>query len=789
MAHPVFLSYARSASASQVRAVFDRIGGEAEGTAFLDTSDIEHGDRFPQRLVDALLAAQVIVIFPTPLYFRRWYCLLELRVARAAFQLSLEMPNLTPAEREALLAPIVVALPPAGMPTDLDRLPPALQGTNWPSVDDPDAVAALVRTKLDRSTESVGNLLSRVGAGSIRDELLEATRLPPPRLLDSERIAPEEMRLSIGEAFVGRADELWRTDDLLVGRGPDAAPPVVWIEGGGGVGKTQLAVEYLHRFGPKRFPGGLFWIDADVDPVSLEARQHEILTALDPATPPLVVYHDPDRVRSVAKDLRQAASRLPTDRPALFVVDNVPEPEPGRPPAPLRSWCPVVGVAPVLATSRSRVSPGERGSIARVALDILDEGAAVALLTRAVRGRAALADEEWLAIANWVGRLPLALELLNASVAYGAVSAASLLDASRTRETSASLDEGMDSLRFTVPEGTLRGVTEAFSMSYDRLTPTEQQAARMLAWLAPDPIPEALLDTLGAPPFTGGARAVLVHRSFVLRLDSGDIPVFGSMHRVLASFLRTRSTGGTEELRRVGSALVEVMTPVRVQDPAEWRLMNLFVPHALAVFERGAEPDEDAVRLYVDLGVMIGLLLQAQGYNVRAESVVRQAFDVSERVLGGEHAATLTAMNNLGMALQSQGDMAGARALQEQVLEISRRALGEEHPDSLIAMNNLAMSLYLQGDFAAACDLQQQVLDASLRTLGTAHPSTARAIGNLAMTLQSMGDLASARDLQQEVLTITRRTLGEDHPYTLSSMGNLAMTLHLQGELPAASEL
>lgn len=58
---PVFISYVRIESRNQAVALHTALGG-AEGLAFLDTEDIEHGERFPERLASALLGARVIVL-------------------------------------------------------------------------------------------------------------------------------------------------------------------------------------------------------------------------------------------------------------------------------------------------------------------------------------------------------------------------------------------------------------------------------------------------------------------------------------------------------------------------------------------------------------------------------------------------------------------------------------------------------------------------------------------------------------------------------------------------------
>jgi len=58
---PVFISYARSASVADAKALKGRLGD----LAFLDTRAIEDGNVFPQRLLDGLLEASVVVIFAT----------------------------------------------------------------------------------------------------------------------------------------------------------------------------------------------------------------------------------------------------------------------------------------------------------------------------------------------------------------------------------------------------------------------------------------------------------------------------------------------------------------------------------------------------------------------------------------------------------------------------------------------------------------------------------------------------------------------------------------------------
>ncbi len=79
MSKNVFISYSRSASATHAQALAARLGD----LAFLDTGTIDDGEQFPQRLLDGILDASVVVIFATKAYSESRFCRLEMRLALA----------------------------------------------------------------------------------------------------------------------------------------------------------------------------------------------------------------------------------------------------------------------------------------------------------------------------------------------------------------------------------------------------------------------------------------------------------------------------------------------------------------------------------------------------------------------------------------------------------------------------------------------------------------------------------------------------------------------------------
>lgn len=357
LAFPVFISYARQASRAHALALHRALGG---GVAFLDTEEIEQGERFDERVVDALFDAQVVVVLAEPVYFTRWYCLLEFGVARRPYLDAAERPESTPAQRAEAIRSLVIALPTAGAgPKLTERFPALLDDVDWPAMDDTAAVARHVRARLAANPPTLRDRYLAWGDPALeRARLLSATRLPQPVALGAIPIVrPPGLQGSIGDAFVGRADDLWRVHDVLTtrrGSMATAAGLTGSVEAGGGFGKTRLAIEYLHRFAAREFRGGLFWIDAEDD---AELQLYDVLRALDPGAVELA------EVRRQQGGIRSAVARAvralpPGSPPPLFVIDNVPEPEPGQAPLPLDTWCPVLGEVAVLATSRRHVSTG-----------------------------------------------------------------------------------------------------------------------------------------------------------------------------------------------------------------------------------------------------------------------------------------------------------------------------------------------------------------------------------------------------------------------------------------------
>jgi tetratricopeptide (TPR) repeat protein len=525
-------------------------------------------------------------------------------------------------------------------------------------------------------------------------ELLSDTRvlpLPPLRFGELPCNA-DKLRPSIRDAFVGRADEMWQLHDALSTTrmgGADVAALTGALQGGGGFGKTRLAVEYAWRLGPSAYPGGVFWIDAsESDQVSMELR-HVLRAAVEPRERALVdELPEPDLRHAV----RAALCTCAADGEVLFVVDNLPECLPGAALPALDHFCPALGDVTCLITSRNLHGFG--GSVQAVSVDVLDPDSAVALLTRGVK-RDRLSSDDWRAIAEWTGRLPLVLELLNGMLTMGGAEPAEVLARSREREVAAEVDRYASALRGQVPDRDLRTTSQVFLLSFEALDEASRQVALRLAWCAPDPIPQELLSALTGEEDLDRVRAQLVGRSFLTRTrEQGAF----RMHRVLASFLRGMSDA-PEHPRAVLVALAVVFTAATEQR----ELALALIPHVEAQVRPLEGPGSEGFGPWRPLGNALTTVAEQEADRQPLLLLIRLRKGQLARAQDPESEDWAEAMGNLGTALARLGEREGDGARLEEAVGAYRAALRVRTEERLplqwaTTQNNLGNALLSLGE-------------------------------------------------------------------------------------------
>jgi len=170
-----------------------------------------------------------------------------------------------------------------------------------------------------------------------------------------------------------------------------------------------------------------------------------------------------------------------------------------------------------------------------------------------------------------------------------------------------------------------------------------------------------------------------------------------------------------------------------------------------------------------------------------AAEIGEKVLEARRRILGEEHPDTLWIMHGLAYSHWSLGKLNEAAEIGEKVLEARRRILGEEHPDTLSTMHNLANSCWSLGKVKEAAGIQEKVLGARRRILGEEHPDTLWIMHGLAYSYWSLGKVKEAAGIQEKVLEARRRILGEEHPHTLRTMHDLANSYGSLGKVKEAA--
>ncbi|ORY64996.1 P-loop containing nucleoside triphosphate hydrolase protein, partial [Pseudomassariella vexata] len=106
-----------------------------------------------------------------------------------------------------------------------------------------------------------------------------------------------------------------------------------------------------------------------------------------------------------------------------------------------------------------------------------------------------------------------------------------------------------------------------------------------------------------------------------------------------------------------------------------------------------------------------------------AEKLFIKVIKRNKQKLGADHPDTLTSMANLASTYQKQGRWKEAEKLEVEVMETRKQKLGADHPSTLTSMNNLALTLHGLGQHAKAISLMKRCLQIGTQNFGDQHPN------------------------------------------------------------------
>jgi tetratricopeptide (TPR) repeat protein len=617
------------------------------------------------------------------------------------------------------------------------------------------------------------------------------------------------------DGFTGRDPLLDELHEALGSAGPEGARCSLY--GISGVGKSQIAQEYAHRFGNAY--DVVYWVNANY-----RGTAREQLAALATQLGLPVGEEIGDRIRALHEALRTGQ---PYGRWLLIfdgadymdqVDDLIPE-----------------GRGHVLVTTLTRDwSAARRAREIHVQPFLREESVAYAL-----RRTPRLTRQEADDLADAVEDLPLILAQTTA-----------WLDANPmpTRDYIALIRRGE-------PSKVGIGLSDQYSMSFqtswsitlNTLRERAEGAAellKLLVFFAPENIPVRLIQSarardlpphlaaLAADPIGWHTALRRLSEATAVRLDYETSPGQETlvdnvqMHKLYHGFLRNDlSESERDTLSAVASRILVGADPRQPSEPNHWsRYANLF-PHlkhsgaldssdedvqdlvlncinyarARGEYQTGLSLCEQALarwRSYVPPTSRVmrhamlqhSNLLRRSGRFQEAEAVGREGV----RAFEGRPASDpdlLSARNALGGALMALSRLDEAHELYDDMFRQYLGTVGPEHPRTLQARENLGTALGLLGRYDEARKTFEE--NAAIRTqlfreenLVTLHSNL-----NLAWTLRLLGRYVEATSRQELNLRLHRDRLGPNNPETMRAEHNLALCRRRQGDLTGAESL
>jgi tetratricopeptide (TPR) repeat protein len=564
--------------------------------------------------------------------------------------------------------------------------------------------------------------------------------------------------------FTGRADLLIGLWGTLRSHGDAAVVQASAIHGLGGVGKTQLAIEYAHRYVADY--DLVWWIPAE-QPPAIPGR----LAALARRLGLLDVADQEEQLHRLWEELGRRQRWL-------LIYDNATGPRdlaPYRPPA---------GGGHLLVTSRN---PAWGAIATPLQVDVLPRHEAVAFL----RARTGHDDPAADQLAAALGDLPLALEQAAAYVEQTRTSLPDYLELFQERAG--------ELLGLGEPADYPHTVATTWTLSLARLraeTPAAEDLLAVCGFLAPDDIPRSLpVEHAAVLPerLRQAASDRLAYQGILSTLGRYGLMTVTTdnltVHRLVQAVIReSLDQQARRQWAGVAVGLVSAAFPDdSLYEVQAWPRCGRLLPHALTA------TDQSSI-LVADPTATAGLLTKAGSYlwgrtELRqARQLLERALAIREARLGPDHLEVAQSLNDLGSVLRELGELATARTHLERALAIREAQLGPDHPDVADSVANLGLVLGNQGELAAARDAHQRALAIRQARLGPDHARVGQSLSNLGFVLRELGESLAAREVLEHALIIREARHGPDHPRMANSLSNLGLVLHDLGELPAARD-
>lgn len=584
---------------------------------------------------------------------------------------------------------------------------------------------------------------------------------------------------SVRHPPIGRAPAILRDRGELVGRlreavTENAGSTVFVLHGLGGCGKTAVACALFEHAIRERGRLGL-WVNAS-DQASLRAGM--LAVAADRGAGDGELMAARNGLRAAADLVWDHLDR--SDTPWLLVLDNADDP------AVLRDggWLRTSPRGTVLVTTRQAASHWWPAA-ELLYVDVLPREEAAQVLRDLAPGTGSAEDAA--AIADSLGRLPLALTLAGGFLAHQVIDPWTMEEYGRRLQERPDPIELIDQGALDAGNDSRHLVSGTWQLSLNSLAgqnlPEAVTLLRLLACWSNNPLPLSLLAnirlnlTLPADRVELALRGLLDHS--LTELVPGDIRCLRTHGVLLDSVARVTPADERDQLAAAAAGLLLHSLPASPERGLRDSLLTPLTPHVLALLRRVMTWPEITIGTAESAATCALRLATAQhrsGDYASALATAEQATVLVQRRLGKDHVLALRLRQRIGKATDRLGRLDAAADLHRGLLDDFERVCGPEALDTLTTCLHLSRPLVWLDRVTEAVQLMHRAVAGRAALLGPWHPLTLEARACLL-------ELPPGPDLDREALAGTdlvadcRRELGPDHPITLSADLNCAGAL------------
>jgi tetratricopeptide (TPR) repeat protein len=497
------------------------------------------------------------------------------------------------------------------------------------------------------------------------------------------------------------------------------------ITGLGGVGKTQLAVEYA--YGCAHEYSLVWWVRAE-DPTTAFSDYVDL-------APRLGVKAPEDTGRAIASAVRDWLSH---NGGWLLIFDNAQDPE------SCEALLPYGRAGHVIITSRN--SSWKKVGESILVKTLPREDAVAFLLKRTGQDQARAAS----ALSEAFGDLPLALEHAAAYIEAAGITIGEYLRLFRRH-----------------PTHLLGPVATTWALSFKRLERENEVATALLklfAFLASEEIPRELARKAAGSDLKLAEALAALRRYSLMEGNRYGVTV----HRLVQAAVRQQLSTGAQEEKWADSAIRSLYRLRAVAGTAR------LLPHLMVVAAH-AERLGVATDTTVELLRGAGTFLRDRAEYSSARDVFERALRTAEAAFGPDHQEVAIEADNLAQVFHKLGKLREAADLTQRALRIERSQSGPFHPRVAVRIVNLARIVRDAGDLSRSAQHMREALDIEEKVYGSHHPRIATICDELSGILHTSGDPSAALVYALRALDIDMKSLGPEHEQVAIDQNNVGL--------------